>query len=306
MKIPTLNLWWDGGIVMKRIIAVVALPALLGGCLPLPVTIATTAISGVSYLTTGKTSTDHVLSAAVDQDCTLTRPIFGETVCRAIDPNSPQAHERVVVAAHPGDRDDGDFRSTLDPELRLGAMRVDDLEEPPVLVAATLSSSISAAVPVRAPIETPGLETDGDEMVRLTAEEVTAAAAVAAPLPVARPATLQNSPDGALTHVSAPIDPWTSPSPSPTSSPVAGHDGHYVVIGSLRDDARAAVLASRFGDLRPEIRRVSVDGQIWNRVVLGPYASDEARNVTADLGAIDGRQPWVVRLAEPVDQIAMR
>ncbi|MEQ8586471.1 MAG: SPOR domain-containing protein [Thalassobaculaceae bacterium] len=289
---------------MKRIIAVAALPALLGGCLPLPVTIATTAISGVSYLTTGKTSTDHVLSAAVDQDCTLTRPIFGETVCRAIDPNSPQAHERVVVAAHPGDRDDGDFRSTLDPELRLGAMRVDDLEEPPVLVAATLSSSISAAVPVRAPIETPGLETDGDETVRLTAEEVTAAATVAAPLPVARPATLQASIDGTVAQVSAPIDPLMSPAPA--SSPVAGQDGHYVVIGSLRDGARAAVLASRFGDLRPEIRRVSVDGQVWNRVVLGPYASDEARHVTADLGAIDGRQPWVVRLAEPVDQIAMR
>lgn len=289
---------------MKRIIAVVALPALLGGCLPLPVTIATTAISGVSYLTTGKTSTDHVLSAAVDQDCTLTRPIFGETVCRAIDPNSPQAHERVVVAAHPGDRDDGDFRSTLDPELRLGAMRVDDLEEPPVLVAATLSSSISAAVPVRAPIETPGLETDGDETVRLTAEEVTAAAAVAAPLPVTRPASLQASLDGTVAELSAPIDPWTSPAPA--LSPATGQDGHYVVIGSLRDGARAAVLASRFGDLRPEIRRVSVHGQVWHRVVLGPYASDEARHVTADLGVIDGRQPWVVRLAEPVDQIAMR
>lgn len=291
---------------MKRIFAIVALPALLGGCLPLPVTIATTAISGVSFLTTGKTSTDHVLSAAVDQDCTLSRPIFGEEVCRDIDPNSPQAYERVIVAAHPGDRDDGGFRSTLDPELRLGAMRVDGPQEPTVLVAA----SLAPAMPARAPIETPGLQTESEEAVRMAApaatvsQELTVSPGLAAPLPVARPEIVRASLDRTATRASAPIDPWTPPLPSSRRTSEQG--GHYVVIGSLRDGARAALLASRFADLRPEIRRVSVDGQIWNRVVLGPYASQEARHVTADLGVIDGRQPWVARLAEPVEQIAMR
>ncbi|MDF1791158.1 MAG: SPOR domain-containing protein [Thalassobaculaceae bacterium] len=275
---------------MKRIIAIAAVPLLLGGCLPLPVTIASTAISGFSYLTTGKSSTDHVLSAAVDQDCALTRPIIGEAVCRDFTPDSGEETERVVVAAYPGDRDDGNFRTIRDPEIRLGAMKLDEIPQGPAQVAVALPFIGN----LRQPIETPGLVAS-DEVI--------------APKPVRRPAT-----------VSAPIDPWNPPAqmarvqvaklsvpsdiPAPVPSLVSGE--RYVVIGSLRDAARAKELAGRFAVRSPEIRRIEIGGQIWNRVVVGPYAPEQARGVKAELGVVDGKEPWIIRLEPSVEQIAMR
>ena len=65
----------------KHLFWVAGLPLILGGCLPLPFTIASSAITGMSYLTTGKSGTDHVISAARKEDCSLTNPFFGEEVC---------------------------------------------------------------------------------------------------------------------------------------------------------------------------------------------------------------------------------
>ena len=53
----------------KHLFWVAGLQLILGGCLPLPFTIASSAITGLSYLTTGKSGTDHVISAARKEDC---------------------------------------------------------------------------------------------------------------------------------------------------------------------------------------------------------------------------------------------
>lgn len=297
---------------MKRMIAVAAVPLMLGGCLPLPVTIASGAISGISYLTTGKFSTDHVLSAAVDQDCSLTRTVLGEAVCKDIDPNSPAASERVIVAAYPGDRDDGSFHSIRDPDISHGAMKFDELPRGPAQVAVALPF-----LGVRhEPIETPGLIVDKQPLV---------------PVPTPRPASIsvpvvaEMAP--VVRTVSAPIDPWTPPAtlrratpvtaqsaaampPAVTDDVVSGDgatgDARYVVIGSLRDAARAERLAARFADQEPDIRTVVVDGRTWNRVVVGPYSPEQARVVKADLGVVDGRDPWIVRMEPGIEQIALR
>ena len=85
--------------------AIAALPLALGGCLPLPITIATASFSGVSYLASGKSTTDHVLSATFEKDCALTRPVLGEPVCRDLGPNGEGGTSAMVVANYPGDRD---------------------------------------------------------------------------------------------------------------------------------------------------------------------------------------------------------
>ena len=310
---------------MKRYIAIAALPMILGGCLPLPVTIVSTAISGISYLKTGKSSTDHVLSAAIERDCALTRPIMGQEVCQDIDPESAAASERVLVAAYPGDRDGGSFRSFRDPELMLGAMKIDvPLDEPTVIAAA-----LPMPAPKQAPIETPGLaRTDEPSLLGLAGKQSAEFSTV--PVPLARPAIHEKVSVQPVLRtsisVSAPIDSWTPPAgykrrnasvePSAPVEPTARVDtgivgeGRYVVIGSLRDTSRAEALAERFGDRQPEIRRIEVSGQVWNRVVVGPLESKEALALRTELGMVDGVRPWIAQMAAPlsptVDLVAMR
>ncbi|NKB48572.1 MAG: hypothetical protein GKS02_04305 [Alphaproteobacteria bacterium] len=58
---------------------------LLTGCaLPPAVTVASLVLDGVSYVSTGKSTTDHAISALADEDCALLRVVDGKEVC---DPN---------------------------------------------------------------------------------------------------------------------------------------------------------------------------------------------------------------------------
>ena len=56
---------------------------LLAGCVAIPpaVSIASWAINGVSYLASGKSVTDHAISAILDQDCAMWRIIKGDPMC---------------------------------------------------------------------------------------------------------------------------------------------------------------------------------------------------------------------------------
>ena len=67
---------------MRRI-AIFLAPFLLAGCaLPPVVTLASLAADGVSYAATGKSTTDHALSAVAGEDCALLRAIKEEAVCK--------------------------------------------------------------------------------------------------------------------------------------------------------------------------------------------------------------------------------
>lgn len=53
------------------------LPLLAAGCaVPAAVTVASLAADGVSYVATGKSVTDHGISAATGEDCALLRPVL--------------------------------------------------------------------------------------------------------------------------------------------------------------------------------------------------------------------------------------
>jgi hypothetical protein len=53
---------------------------LLSGCATL--NIVSFGLSGISFITTGKSLSDHALSAVTDQDCAIHRFIFNESMCR--------------------------------------------------------------------------------------------------------------------------------------------------------------------------------------------------------------------------------
>lgn len=67
----------------------------LSGCivtLPPAVQMASFALDGVSYITTGKSVSDHAISTVTAQDCAMTRVLKGDKICTA---------QRVEVATLP-------------------------------------------------------------------------------------------------------------------------------------------------------------------------------------------------------------
>jgi sporulation related protein len=62
-------------------------PILLSGCgIPPAITIASYVINGMSYAATGKSVSDHGISAAAGRDCATWRVIKGESICKG-DPS---------------------------------------------------------------------------------------------------------------------------------------------------------------------------------------------------------------------------
>ena len=77
-----------------------------GGCAAVPagVKIASLVGDGISYVTTGKSLTDHLISGAMHQDCALLRIVEGESICRSgdsIDPDNKQQASAVTAADAP-------------------------------------------------------------------------------------------------------------------------------------------------------------------------------------------------------------
>ena len=66
---------------MKKLAPFALLLALNGCAAPVALTVATLALDGFSWVTTGKSSTDHVLSASTNKDCRVTRALQGEPIC---------------------------------------------------------------------------------------------------------------------------------------------------------------------------------------------------------------------------------
>lgn len=70
------------------------LPLLAVGCaVPPAVTIASLAADGVSYVTTGKSVTDHGISVATGHDCALLRPVLRD---KPVCDTGPSEHAREV------------------------------------------------------------------------------------------------------------------------------------------------------------------------------------------------------------------
>ncbi len=78
-----------------RPIAVLALPILLNACaLPAAFSIASLAVDGISYATSGKSVSDHALSAVANEDCAMWRALKARPICRDRD-----VPETMVAAA---------------------------------------------------------------------------------------------------------------------------------------------------------------------------------------------------------------
>ena len=71
---------------VAKISASMGLALSLSGCivaLPPAVQMASFALDGVSYITTGKSVSDHAISTITAQDCAMTRALKGDDICTA-------------------------------------------------------------------------------------------------------------------------------------------------------------------------------------------------------------------------------
>lgn len=325
---------------MKRNLVIALLPLALGGCLPLPIAIATTAFSGISYLTSGKSTTDHVLSATMEQDCALTRPVFGEPFCRDVGPDGEGATPAMTVASYPGDQDSVtneerlaartrgalDF-SSADAEAHKVAIAPRFLAPPPRVSVAGIIVTKDQIIPAPQTRALPvAADASWGDLIPLRTVEV---APLAAPVPsvttapaTPKPATPKSvaaksaAPKSAASRSTAsqPVDPMpvataaakhvvaglalSAPAMASAASPGTplGAD-RWVVLGSFRDLGRAKVLVSRFVERAPTILAATIDGRQWHRVAIGPLTPTAAKSTRDGLGRVDGRKPWVVRLA---------
>lgn len=318
---------------MKRGLIIAVLPLALGGCLPLPITIASTAFSGISYLTSGKSASDHVLSATMKQDCALTRPVIGESFCRDVGPDGEGSTPAVTVAHYPGDRDDGLSNDERLAVRTRGALNMADsgaephqvaiapqfLAPPPRVSVAgiivtkdqVLPGPQTRALPIAADTAWSTLvPTRTIEVAPLAApiRSVTTPAQPPAPFGATAPGVA--APQGMAPKVQTPrFEPPKAVASAPAARPAASKApaldlkalpvdpaaDRWVIVGSFRDVERAKVMARRFAEREPTILAATVEGGQWHRVAIGPLTPQVARGVRDGLGRVDGRQPWVIR-----------
>ena len=319
---------------MRPGLVVAVLPLFLGGCLPaIPpaISLATTGLSGLAFLTTGKTTADHVISAAADEDCSMLRVVFGDEPCRTYDGDNTKPLTE-LVAYYPGDSDDWIDQNSI-PEGTVSGETVltvfvdgeRDVQSPDATVSRTslskmifgddggsaVPSSISAGLsPLNdltvagfAPIH-PGHALEPIELKSVVSKDDQLA------LPISSLESWKVSPDDDLTEHKRSISPAIAaemtvlPMQRPIHRAVMGSDkaqpaDHFVMLGSFRDKKRAEHLKEMAPDSigsAPVIMSVHVRGSLWHRVAVGPFTGKDALHMASALGPVSGKQPWAAKI----------
>jgi len=313
---------------------VAVLPFLLGGCLPaIPpaLSLATTGLSGLALFATGKTTADHVISAAADEDCSMLRVVFGDAPCRAYDDDNAKPLTE-LVAHYPGDADDWVDQNSIPEGTVTGATiftasfgGTADVVEPDAPPSATfiaktalvegggstVPSPISAGLsPVNdlsvagfAPLD-PGHALEPIELESVVSNDDLLAQ------PIFSLVSWKVSPDEDLKEHKRSM----SPAPAaemmvlPVQRPIhrdairsaiVHPADHFVMLGSFRDKKRAEYLketAPESVGSVPVIMSVHVRGSLWHRVAVGPFTGKDALRMASALGPVSGSMPWAAKI----------
>ncbi|MBT5263619.1 MAG: SPOR domain-containing protein [Rhodospirillaceae bacterium] len=283
---------------------IAGLPLVLAGCipaLPLTLSLASSGMTGVSLLTTGKTTTDHVISATRNENCAMIRLAIGEPICRAYKPGE-HVPDTVTVTQYPGNFNDPDITSVAMVEgVEIRANPDDFKESASTQDFETVFGEDMAQMP--APPAVLGVVSGfAGTVASEQVEPITIAALVKDKAPVERRVE--------------PISHWVVAQPLQRIAPSRAiakdvaisrdlpsgqaETGRYVILGSFRPLDRARDLAQRVDHLEPNIMRVHVGGQPWYRVAVGPMSASAASQMKGDIRRIDGKAPWTTRLTQPV------
>ncbi len=277
-----------------RPIAVLVPLFLLGACaLPAVYSIATLAVDGISYATSGKGVTDHALSAVANEDCAMWRVLVARPICRPAD--VPQT----TVAAAPAAGESEVLAMMLGVAPAAGGGRA-----PEILVASAtefgefeLTAAAFAALPAAdesevaeamviaapEPDVVPDGVPDGSEVMEALAVAPAAGDAIDPETGTTEVPTKAETPaETPTTSTAAPADRETAAKPVQLAALVAPlpnmkakpnpKPARFVVLASYLKEAHARVAMKRGREFQPRMARVRVRGKLYYRVVSGPYA----------------------------------
>ena len=321
---------------MKKIF-VVAAPLALAACGgPVELSVAKLAGDLISYVTTGKSTTDHAVSAAADGDCALHRPLFKENVCKDEDTLLAERASALAVMGEPEVKQE---LRMAHPEIYAVNAPAEDWSRPSPAVLPS-KTIITTDLPPRA-VEAKANSADkADETV--AAVEV---ASVSDDLPArdVAPSVVGNDPINAEAVANAAIagyvpedtDTETKASADVADKDLADHTktaalvdgtvmsdnvdrvttdqkadqamagddlgaplpGNYVILASFSEQARAQNALTLYEEYQPRLISAKVKGREYLRVAVGPLSSDHARDLRL-LAAKKGIQnPWIVGIA---------
>ena len=326
-----------------RTFAVLAPLILLNACaLPAGFTIASLAIDGISYATSGKSVSDHALSAVANEDCAMWRALQARPICRDADvpatmvaaapaagesevlavvlgvapaAGGPMAPETIVAAA----TEFGEFEATAAAFAAVpaaggsmvGAAPKPDGSEVPEMVLGVALAAGGPMAPETVKAETPA------KMPAVTASAANRPTArwATKPEPLAAttetPARLPKLYGGQAT-TAAPADRGTAAKPVQLAALAARlpereakpKPGRFVVLGSYLNEANARDAMKRGHDFAPRMVRVRVHGRLFHRVVSGPYARSSIATMRRALIGEGFADAWTATLCQDTLRLA--
>lgn len=273
---------------MRRAISIV-FPLFLTGCgLPPLVTAISYALDGISFVSTGKSVTDHAISIVVNKDCALWRAVKNELVCRDYENG-----ERGILIA---------FADTLGNGVLEANPEIVDAEEAPEIAANSLDQKPRQQIASADPIVMPGNMLD-----LLPALE--GVVAVAAPLGVdavdfsprfsSRQVAAESARNNAVEETVPESDQWKpvlTVAPHLAAATSKSMRRTVLVVGSFTNKINARRAAVNLKPLRAVVVPAQIREKTYYRVVTGPFPPAGLNGRKAALQAAGLADVWGARL----------
>jgi hypothetical protein len=306
---------------MKKLVFFVLLFSLTACVAPPAITLASLAISGVSYLETGKTLPDHALSSFSERDCIVFRAARGERVCQdpaatavaavpesvpaAAAPRPPAAPVApVTVAALPAPAP-AEAAVLAVPVARSAADASPLQWAPPPLTASDraalndLAATASAPAPALDVPATPVSSPVPARPVQVAAATPAVPAGMFVPMmpgdimaPPERPARATRSKSVPLAQVAmSETVPLVLPAADQPPAP-----GLHLVVGSFRERARAEAHVADLDQPDLKIVAATVKGRTQYRVVTGALERADLATAKRAYAARGVKGAWAVMI----------
>lgn len=314
---------------MKKIL-VVAAPLVLGACGgPVELTVAKLAGDLISYVTTGKSTTDHAVSLVAEQDCALHRPLLDQDICKDEDVVLEEEAAALAVLGEPDIKQEiraarpeiyavnAPAENWARPSVKDPAAKVVTADLPPRAVkddgSSLIETSALPAGPKTIEVATASDQFTSDEAVAYGSEtgpldpQSEADAAIAGYIPdaEAKPVEVQTEVVTAalvdttvmsdnVERVVTPVDTKADGDALAGDVLAAPLPGDYVVLASFADEVRAQKALEIYHEYQPRLLNAQVKGRDYLRVAVGPLSAEHANDLRL-LAAKKGiKDPWIV------------